>query len=475
LIVDFLAKGLPFKAFKAQLRYLISPPADISEALSACSIDLIEVFLEKRFSQAAVGEYVWISDLKDAGFSRREIAELLYSSSHDSPRIYFEPRLSPREFPKHIQADHHIEGCSHRFRAPDGTGRTADSSASYIVPDGGVDTYIEELCGLGGVVPTSRDLGKWNGTVGFKKKDSVVLVSHCSSNPGLNRLRGVASRLGSMAERLTAAVCLFQDAGCCCDSFTILTATENRHDNSRFQIRLRRIALSSIAQFLRLCQDVCANLEADNKDLAHPQLMDLSGCSSSLLSIVLPNADLGTPQARADPTWTALHLASLAIQVLCVGLLSYSQAHIGGVRPFFLDTAVREMLLLGLEAAPGSNVCVRAHLAHLTCLAGMTKDQVMVFCSPTASDHLDSASKFDICASLEDILDTWGPGQLICRRGFMDSPVAIKLGDGFIVPPPLHDSTGKYHWGHELKPPQEALKLDFTNEIIIGALVQVNN
>ncbi|KFA71027.1 hypothetical protein S40288_10425 [Stachybotrys chartarum IBT 40288] len=133
------------------------------------------------------------------------------------------------------------------------------------------------------------------------------------------------------------------------------------------------------------------------------------------------------------------------------------------------------MLLLGLQTAPGNNVCVRTHLAHLTCLSGMTKDRVMVFCSPTASDHLDSASKFDICAALEDVLDTWGPGQLIGRRGSMGSPVAIKLADGFIVPPSLHDSTGKYHWDQESNPPQEALELDFTNEIIIGALVQRNS
>ncbi|KFA71045.1 hypothetical protein S40288_10444, partial [Stachybotrys chartarum IBT 40288] len=135
LLMEFLIKGLPFKAFKAQLRYLVSPPADISEAVSTCSIDLIEVFLEKRFSQAAVGEYVWISDLKTLGLSHGEIAKLLCSSSHDSPWIYFEPRLSPREFPMHIRVDHHMGGCPHRFREPNGTGRATDDSASHVVQD----------------------------------------------------------------------------------------------------------------------------------------------------------------------------------------------------------------------------------------------------------------------------------------------------------------------------------------------------
>ncbi|RYO85896.1 hypothetical protein DL764_009094 [Monosporascus ibericus] len=476
-IVEFLVKGPPFKAFKARLRYLASPPADISEALSTGSIDLIEVFLEKRLRQAAVGEYVWMSDLKDVGFNCREIAELLYSSSHDSPWIFFEPRLSPREFPKHVRADHHLEDCPHRLREPNCKGRTAADSASWmrnVVQDGDVHRSIEELCGLGGVAPTSRDLDKWNGTVLFKEKNSVALISHSSSNSDLNRLQGVASRLCNVAERFTAAARLFQDSGFCCDSFTILTATENRHDDGRFQIRLRRIAFSWTAQFLQLCQDLCAGLEADNTGPASPQLIELSRCSTSLMSDVLPKAEVDKRQAAVDPVWTALHLSSLAIQMLCVGLLSYSRAHIGSVRPFFLDTALREMLLLGLETAAGSNVCVRAHLANLTCLAGMTGDQVMAFCSLTASDHLDSASKFDICATPEDILDTWGPGQLICRRAPMNSPVAIVLADGFIVPPPLHDSTGRYHWDHELKLPQEALELDLTSEIVIGALVQVN-
>ncbi|KAF5513626.1 hypothetical protein CGCF413_v001102 [Colletotrichum fructicola] len=45
-----------------------------------------------------------------------------------------------------------------------------------------------------------------------------------------------------------------------------------------------------------------------------------------------------------------LHLTSLSIQVLSIGLLSYFQAHIGEIRPFFLDFSLRKLLLLGLKS-----------------------------------------------------------------------------------------------------------------------------
>ena len=42
-----------------------------------------------------------------------------------------------------------------------------------------------------------------------------------------------------------------------------------------------------------------------------------------------------------------LHLCALAVKFLCLGLLSYSQAHVGAIHLFFLDTSQRSVLLRG--------------------------------------------------------------------------------------------------------------------------------
>lgn len=72
-------------------------------------------------------------------------------------------------------------------------------------------------------------------------------------------------------------------------------------------------------------------------------------------------------------------MASLALQFLCVGLLSYKQAHIGAIRPFFLDTAVRELYLLGGARARDSELpFIHTRLEELTCLSPVTKGPVLV-------------------------------------------------------------------------------------------------
>jgi len=63
---------------------------DISQALAHDTSGMLERFLDRNWDQAVVGEYSWIADLKEIGYTHGEIAELLYEKAHDSPWIYFE-------------------------------------------------------------------------------------------------------------------------------------------------------------------------------------------------------------------------------------------------------------------------------------------------------------------------------------------------------------------------------------------------
>lgn len=57
----------------------------------------------------------------------------------------------------------------------------------------------------------------------------------------------------------------------------------------------------------------------------------------------------GTSSLNPPNTVTeALQLYSLAAQILCLGFQSYSQAHVDSLEPFFLDTSVSKVRLLGI-------------------------------------------------------------------------------------------------------------------------------
>jgi hypothetical protein len=204
-----------------------------------------------------------------------------------------------------------------------------------------------------------------------------------------------------------------------------------------------------------------------------PTIEELELVSRSILQPILDEIDI-VAETGANALQRALHMSSLAVQVLCVGLLSYSQAHIGKIRPFFLDSSLEQVLLLGLEASVGSNICIKAGLYQLTCLAGMVGDSVVIFSLPSSTDKLDVDIKFDICAKPEDILDTWGPGQLVYRRGAESSPVAIMVGRGYISPPSKEENNGKYHWDRVLRLPTATPDLVIGADIVIGSLVQIN-
>jgi len=159
-----------------------------------------------------------------------------------------------------------------------------------------------------------------------------------------------------------------------------------------------------------------------------------------------------------------LHLASLAIQCLCVGFLSYTQAHIGNVQPFFLDSPLSRITLLGMETSTNARPYITVRLAKLRCLAGMTRNPVLVFDTRRPSDgNYDPGQDFDVRASPEDLLDTWGPGRLVFAEGSPRTPVAVEIGGGYIFPPVSHDTDQRYHWDYCMTLPAAPPHLDLSH------------
>ncbi|KAF7546013.1 hypothetical protein G7Z17_g8730 [Cylindrodendrum hubeiense] len=230
--------------------------------------------------------------------------------------------------------------------------------------------------------------------------------------------------------------------------------------------RLVRLDFASAVQVLESLRTL-GKLHKDRVDL-QLGLAELQDASQKVLSSIIPGIQ-HIPEPRTDLLQHSLHISSLVIQFLCVSFLSYSQAHIGNIQPFFLDTPLQRIVLLGTDTSADVNLHLTASLIELTCLAGMTKGPVLVF--DVVAPFVQRTEHFDVRAFPEDVLDTWGPGQLVCRAGYVESPLAIKIGGGYICP--SHESNEKYHWDRIL-PPTASSSLDLRSEIVIGSLVTVN-
>ena len=80
------------------------------------------------------------------------------------------------------------------------------------------------------------------------------------------------------------------------------------------------------------------------------------------------------------------------------------------------------------------------------------------------------SQRCDIMGQMCDILDTWGPGNLLFRGNEMGRPVAVQIGGGFI----FSDDGLKCHWAREIKESTRLRDLDPRGLIRIGALVLKN-
>lgn len=173
----------------------------------------------------------------------------------------------------------------------------------------------------------------------------------------------------------------------------------------------------------------------------------------------------------------SLHSLSLAVQFISLGLLSYNQGHVGPIQPFFLDTPQHKILLAGSKLCEHNPTGITAELTDLTCIGDMVGGPVLSFKIAQLSmdgSYLQDERKFDIMATAEDLLDTWGPGSFIVDRNTSASPCALKICGGIIYTP--RENALKYHWSATAQ--YEHLYPAYMNprrKICIGSLATVNS
>jgi hypothetical protein len=186
---------------------------------------------------------------------------------------------------------------------------------------------------------------------------------------------------------------------------------------------------------LQLALDLAAALNSAQEAMSMESNSDgLLAASKAILQLVWPG--IAAAKGPSDIHW-CLQLCALAVQFLCLGFLSYTQAHIGPVQPFFLDTPMQRLTLLGLERERHNSHLV-VELVELTCLGRMTRGPVLIFYpgQDSADGQISKTQpnpkipKCDIRGHVDDILDTWGPGNLVFQTKEADTPVGIRIVGG---------------------------------------------
>lgn len=445
-------------------------PQDLTKALESHNYNKTQWLLEKFFDQVAVKEYSWLNELLKLGFSPLEIADELLEKAIQGSWIH-EPFEKPcSEF---FTFGLHQSNCVHAD-SPDQsvlyTGNSVDfadsihasspHSRSIIVsgPGDGVQggnnpqpgsrglrgdmgspspsemefqgvtltarQRVEYFCGLGGVRPAADGSKHIEfGSVSFQENNSMASITLDESADNVTVIEVLHS--------LDRAAGELQGLGGCCDSFSVLIDSA-----SEDYVELHQVPFGAIRKLRELVLD---------SDMTMPsQLFDLFGVADFIFS---QSADAGSLK----------HWVSVATQFLALGLLSYAQAHCGPVQPFFLDTPLQAISLLGSgksesdSEAPPTLTC---YLVELTCMGDMLGQPILAFgrlpgLAGGKRPLISSALRKDLLASPVDILDTWGPGGMIASADDSNVLFSIFVGGGTITSTgDSHDSSivPRLHW-----------------------------
>lgn len=423
----FFTKSNAFAHLKANLGFLLRPPVNLSEALKSRDLRVVQRFLNKNFDTAATSDYAWLRELDEAGYSLSEIAELLLENISDSPWIHFTPRVRTESS---LRTNFHIPDCAHQTNLSTEPPSVlySDQLPSYPFPlRTDVCRLVQELCGIGGVVPFSKDMSTWDGRVTFEEQSSVSVITYATDSAVTPQSRNdLVVRISNVLTNFCTAAAAVQSAGLCCDSFTVLLRKEDC-------LELRRL---DFCHALTMSSNI--NLALQNKDTEAA----IQRCLQSSEYIL---GELRMPIANTT-SGAGLHYCALAAQFLCSAFLSYVQAHVGSIGPFFLDKPLQKMALLGNQCELG-DFAIYAGLVELTCFAEMTQQPVFAFSSRATSQEAglgSRTSRYDVLTSPEDCLDTWGPGYFVHNKAYPSNIHAIAMGGGFVSL--VDKENSRFHW-----------------------------
>ncbi|KAH8593155.1 hypothetical protein B0O99DRAFT_673995 [Bisporella sp. PMI_857] len=440
-------------------------PENLQKVIHSGKIDDVEQLLNNHFDSVAQGIFAWLQELRQHGYETNKIAQLLVTEQNESPWIYFKPKQFSQAA---IIRDHHEPFCVHSggYAIGHSTAATSEGSRknnwSSRSPDSDSLVLIQEFCGIAGVIPDAPGLGERLGLVEFIEEDGILAASVTCQLPASEPYHAaeILQALGSLCKAISHA----QRSGICCNSFTVLKIKSD-------------FSAEEIIELYQIDVSVVLDLQSELKSLVenHAKYFDLDDLGKAALKYgKCIFQDVTLSSFNISRVSGLLDFYSLETQFLSLAFASYVESHIGAIQPFFLDTPLCVVELYGLEDSETQLLRLEASLCRLTCLNDMIQSPVLVFREGRAQQH-NSKESYDLLASLEDLVDTWGPGQFV-RSGIeteYQNLTSIIIGGGVIKP--TAENNKVLHWSNDFDPRHKfSVSFNSTEKVLIAGAVQPN-
>ncbi|KAI1448208.1 hypothetical protein F5Y02DRAFT_300618 [Annulohypoxylon stygium] len=383
------------------------------------------------------------------------MVDLIFEQYNDSPWIFSEPTQYTQDS---VKPDFHLNNCAHDLILESSSNISLGSHSTTDLSDNDIARLVHELCGIAGVSPQSRDRQSWTGSVKFDIVNNAAFVSYGLNDNDSPYHQPLLTRIYEALSRFSTAVSNVQKSGLCCNCFTVISRPLIG-TGPRYPVRLRRVHLGLVSKMLLALQR-----SVSGEGVVGVAVRQAADYALEIIRLVIPmrvsHIDEGIEMH--------LHLCALTTQLLCMGFVSYAQAHTGSIHPFFLDMELKTIYLQGTSRSPDDGISV--DLVGLACIGAMIHDQAITFGLPQRNEDFENMF---VRANIGDLLDTWGPGKIIIRKGSPNKVSAIQLGSGVIwcsdADKPI------FHWSrYPPKKPPEPIHILPDTQLLIGSLVTWN-
>lgn len=449
-------------------------PASFKAALDVGDVSLATQLLNEETDAVTQPgfEFTWISEPLEIGLTPTEVIEVIMEEKSQAPWIcYDSPALEHRP----LDTEFHRHNCIHS----DHPRSTPESDFRNFHPQQGIedldtekpsretiDRLVAEMCGLAGVIPSFTS-NSWNSHVALDDVSARITYCEDAANDlhSRDKTDKVIQRTFDALSRLTTIIAWLQRNHLICDHFVALTVA-NQASCAKSVV----IPFNHIVQLQASLEELFA---AGSDTRSKSELQDsVLGVSFLLLEKVCGRSDFSEIFKKHDPHHISVDACALAVQALCVGLLAFSQANIGELRPFFLQHGLSKVCLRGADGILSARLSLTFQLESLTCLGDMLNSPVMVF----RCGSISAGNEFHLQSSLANLFELWGPGNMIVDRSQPSARniCGAQIGGGLLYQ--LPDDPGMFHWSRGS--PSDVFTCDTRigvhDPITIGALYAIN-
>jgi hypothetical protein len=264
------------------------------------------------------------------------------------------------------------------------------------IPDKEPRRRIAKFCGLGGIIPILDGPQHWKDKVEFQSDDRVASISYGSRLRSEESIEWVDEVLQDCLSALDRLVELIQ--------WLQLRKLAHGHIevysiNPQNQVEASRVPFNLI-QSLRDCVAATLALKAhENRTSYHDEI---SGMAADILRLVHSFPVSSVPLRRDIDT------CALAVQMLCIGILSFGQDHIGELDSCFLMGPLSQVVLHGASQMPGnaSENSLFFQRLKVNRVEGLNYLGTLTF----ADRFVESDETFDLHIMPNDFLGHQGPG-----------------------------------------------------------------